>query len=149
MELDLNKKLIDFLNREYDVDFNKNKIVNFCIYKNYKNDYYFDPATFLIECENRYFFIQSGNSKKKMYITFIEEVFPQKGNTIKNYIGEENKKNIYNMYESNIFYSFDYEDEKCIAMKNYLAEDYSKRIVFNTKEKILTSNVMSILMTLN
>ena len=43
----------------------------------------------------------------------------------------------------------DYEDEKCIAMKNYLAEDYSKRIVFNTKEKILTSNVMSILMTLN
>ena len=42
MELDLNKKLIDFLNREYDVDFNKNKIVNFCIYKNYENDYYKD-----------------------------------------------------------------------------------------------------------
>ena len=128
MELDLNKKLIDFLNREYDVDFNKNKIVNFCIYKNYENDYYFDPATFLIECENRYFFIQSGNSKKKMYITFIEEVFPKKGNTIKDCIGEENKEKIFNRDEDNIFYSLDYENEKCLIKKFVLLKIIVKEL---------------------
>ena len=55
MELELNKKLINFLNKAYKVDFNKAKILDFSVNKE-------TGSIFLIDCGNDCFIFEFTSS---------------------------------------------------------------------------------------
>ena len=102
MELDLNSKLIDFLNEEYKIDFNNFKLLRFCRSKD-------EQLIFLIECEDKYFFIECSYFYKDR-IRLFYEVKPKKGKTIEYYC-DSNKCNnvILEMKDEKIYYSFKIE----------------------------------------
>ena len=144
MELDLNSKLIDFLNEEYKIDFNNFKLLRFCRSKD-------EQLIFLIECEDKYFFIECSYFYKDR-IRFFYEVKPKKGKTIEYYC-DSNKCNnvILEMKDEKIYYSFKIENKECNVTKYYSHSKYHTKLTntIDGGENVLKSNVISMLAFLN
>ena len=138
MELELNKKLINFLNKAYKVDFNKAKILDFSVNKE-------TGPIFLIDCGNDCFIFEFTSYKD---IKFITKVFPQKDKTIKYCRNNKNGTIFLDMQKDDKYYSFYKLENNIYSINEVFFLNVIKNFKIYEEENILQSKTASVLIVL-